>query len=156
MNKSLKKFGSGVMKSANFITNVTGGRQAADYLGAKFAKPFVSKQNRSFVNSNVTGKQALMSLGKVGASLPVAGGGVYLLGKAMQKMAMKTTPKVMKSVPKITKKKTANTFVMPGTKQVVKLKQSSVNPTSLKHLKGDTKQRMIERKRVVDNMPIKK
>ena len=79
-----------IRKVTDKITNAVGGRDLANYVGAKLAKGSARKGAKQFIDDSVSGKKALTSAAKVGASLTVAGA----IRKAVAKKVAKDSFKI--------------------------------------------------------------
>lgn len=69
IKRGLKAAGSGIMSGAKAVNKATGGEDLSKYFGEKIAKMTASKEAKPFVQKTVSGKDALKSAGKVGASV---------------------------------------------------------------------------------------
>jgi len=94
-------------KTTDAITNASGGRALADYVGTKIAQ----KQNPSLsIPQTTSGKDALKSAGKVAGTIATVAAGGAGLSKALAKKVAKKAPRIPKS------------FSIPGQKKPVKVK----------------------------------
>lgn len=69
IKRGLKAAGSGIMSGAKAVNKATGGEDLSKYFGEKIAKMTASKEAKPFVQKTVSGKDALKSAGRVGASV---------------------------------------------------------------------------------------